>query len=340
MRPESRLAFKKYLQQLAKLNGIDVDDLSKRFTPTPSVSQTIEKKIRESSDFLSRINSYGVRDLKGKRIGMGVAGSIASRTNTKVKARKTKDVAALDDLMYELHKTDFDTHITYEMIDQWSEFPEFQTMLRDAILEQQAADRLMIGFHGTHAAPDSDPIAFPLLQDMNIGWLQQYRNNAPERVMSEVVENSSKVKVGGVGADFKNIDALVYDAVNGLVHPNFRGATDLVVLCSTNTLADKYFPLLNRDQPASEVLASDMIISQKRMGGLQAIAPTSFPDGKLLITKLKNLSVYYQKDSRRRTLREAPEYDRIENFESVNEGYVIERFEAGCLVENIEFGEA
>lgn len=34
-----------------------------------------------------------------------------------------------------------------------------------------------------------------------------------------------------------------------------------------------------------------------------------------------------------------PKRDRIENYESINEDYVIEDYAAGCLVENIEVGE-
>ncbi|MFQ9381205.1 MAG: P2 family phage major capsid protein [Escherichia coli] len=47
---------------------------------------------------------------------------------------------------------------------------------------------------------------------------------------------------------------------------------DLAVICGRELLSDKYFPLVNKEQENSEKLAADMIISQKRMGGLQADA--------------------------------------------------------------------
>jgi hypothetical protein len=54
-----------------------------------------------------------------------------------------------------------------------------------------------------------------------------------------------------------------------------------------------------------------------------------------MVTKLTNLSIYYQDGSRRRTILDKASRDRIENYESSNDAYVIENYGAGCLVENI-----
>ena len=45
-----------------------------------------------------------------------------------------------------------------------------------------------------------------------------------------------------------------------------------------------------------------------------------------LITRLDNLSIYWQEDTRRRSVIDNPKRDRIENFESVNEAYVVEDY--------------
>ncbi|MCW0033895.1 phage major capsid protein, P2 family, partial [Burkholderia pseudomallei] len=55
---------------------------------------------------------------------------------------------------------------------------------------------------------------------------------------------------------------------------------------------------------------------------------------------LSNLSIYYQEGARRRTLKEVPERDRIENYESSNDAYVVEDFGCGCVAENIELAAA
>ena len=59
-----------------------------------------------------------------------------------------------------------------------------------------------------------------------------------------------------------------------------------------------------------------------------------------MITKLSNLSIYWQEETRRRHLKDEPEYDRIANYESVNEAYVVEEYELAVLVENIVIGAA
>lgn len=335
MRNDTRHVFEQYISQLAQLNGIG--DATKTFSIEPSVQQTLEKRLQESSAFLSRINIIGVRELKGQKLGLGISGPIAGRTNTSVSDRETRDVSTLDAHDYECHKTDFDTHITYGRLDAWARFPNFQTLLRDAIIKQQALDRIMIGFNGTSAAANTDRVGNPLLQDVNIGWLQSYRTHASERVLSEGSE-AGKIRVGK-GGDYANLDALVFDAVNELIDPWHRESTDLVAICGRKLLADKYFPLINQDNAPTEQQALDLIVSQKRMGGQQAVQVPFVPDGAILITTLDNLSLYWQLGARRRHIVENPKRDRIENYESSNDAYVVEDFGAGCLIENIELGD-
>ncbi|MBQ5240353.1 P2 family phage major capsid protein, partial [Klebsiella pneumoniae] len=55
--------------------------------------------------------------------------------------------------------------------------------------------------------------------------------------------------------------------------------------------------------------------------------------------RLDNLSIYWQEDTRRRSVIDNPKRDRIENFESVNEAYVVEDYRCAALVENIQMGD-
>ena len=74
----------------------------------------------------------------------------------------------------------------------------------------------------------------------------------------------------------------------------------------------------------------------KRFGGLQAVAVPFFPANAILITSLSNLSIYYQDSARRRNLLDNPKRDRIENYESSNDAFVVEEYGACALVKNIE----
>lgn len=335
MRNETRVLFEKYTTQVAKLNG--VGDASKKFSVSPSVQQTLENKIQESSEFLSQINIIGVRDLKGEKLGLGVTSTIAGRTNVDNNPRSPRDVTGVDGKDYECKFTEFDTAIPYSKLDAWAKFPDFQARIRDAIVRQQALDRIMVGFNGTSAAAQTNRATNPLLQDVNIGWLQKYRDEATARVLKQV-SLANKVRVGKAG-DYENLDALVYDAVNELIDPWHRESTDLVAIVGRKLMSDKYFPLINREQEPSESKALDLIISQKRIGGLGAVRAPFVPEGTIFITSLENLSIYFQEDSRRRHIKEAPERNRIENYESSNDAYVVEDYGFGCLIENIELGD-
>ncbi|MCV5289306.1 phage major capsid protein, P2 family, partial [Escherichia coli] len=94
-------------------------------------------------------------------------------------------------------------------------------------------------------------------------------------------------------AQYANLDAVVINPVHQLIDVVYQDDDDLVVICGRELLSDKYFPLVNKEQENSEKLAADMIISQKRMGGLQAVRAPFFPPNALLITRLDNLSIYW-----------------------------------------------
>ncbi|MEQ5186780.1 P2 family phage major capsid protein, partial [Providencia alcalifaciens] len=180
----------------------------------------------------------------------------------------------LNEVTYKCEQTNFDTAIKYKKLDLWAKFKDFQLRIRNAIIRRQALDRIMIGFNGISREKDSDREKNKLLQDVNIGWLQKVRNDAPEHVVSDVKDAdgnviSATIRVG-VDGDFHNLDALVMSAVDDLIDEEYQDDTDIVVICGRKLLGDKYFPLVNKEQENSEKLAADMIISQKRIGGLQA----------------------------------------------------------------------
>ncbi|SUD65897.1 phage major capsid protein, P2 family [Pandoraea pnomenusa] len=114
---------------------------------------------------------------------MASAPRSASTTNTDLKERETIDPTDLDPNGYVCTQTNFDSHLKYSKLDAWAKFPDFQTRVRDALLKRQALDRICIGFNGVSRAATSDRVANPLLQDVNKGWLQKYREQAPARVM-------------------------------------------------------------------------------------------------------------------------------------------------------------
>ena len=333
MRNETRKLYNGYMGQQAAING--VESAATKFAVTPSVQQKLESKIQESSSFLSRINVIGVAEQTGEKLGLGISGTIASRTDTSANGeRQTSDPTGMTSEGYACKQTNFDTHIRYATMDAWAKFKDFQSRVSNQVLQRCALDRITIGWNGTSAAANTNRATNPLLQDVNIGWLEKIRQNAIARVMKEGT-TAGKVVVGA-GGDYKNIDALVYDAYKSLLDPWFQEDPQLVAIVGRDLMHDKLFPLVEDNDAPTEKLAADIVISQRRLGGLQAMVVPYFPAGKVLITRLDNLSLYYQDGARRRAVVDSPKRDRVEFFESSNDAYVIEDYGLCALVENIE----
>lgn len=337
MQKHTRIAFNGYMANQAKIN--EVDSATETFTVAPTPAQKLEKAIQESNRFLTKINIIPVDEPEGEAILLGVNGPTASRTKTDPatgKKRKPRDVSALSKDTYACKKTNFDTAFPYAKLDAWAKFPEFQTMLSGSIAVQQGLDRIMIGFNGTSAADDTDLAANPLLEDVNIGWLQKMRAGAPDRVISEGEKVAGKVTVGATG-DYKTLDGLVFDAIQ-LLAPWHRKRKDLVVIVDPALLHEKQLKAVEKGAESNvEENAADEVVTKGRLGGLpiELDAPF-FIDGGVFITPLSNLSIYVQNGKRRRHIRDEPDFDQVADYQSSNEAYVIEDFGASALVENIE----
>ena len=237
----------------------------------------------------------------------------------------------------------YDTFISYSQLDAWSAHPDFQARVSQQIARQIALDRIMIGFNGTSHALISDFAANPLLQDVNTGWLEQIRKQAPARVMSDVTistrDMDNKVTAKGL---YGNPDALVQDARSSLLDEWYKDAPDLVVLMGRDLFNTLRLPLINAmstTNPNTELMAGQLIISSRFIGGLPVFLAPFFPKDAMLITSFSNLSIYFQKGSLRRLMKEEPEYNRIATYQSMNDAYVVEDYGKSALIQGIKFAD-
>lgn len=356
MRNDTRIKFNAYLDRVAELNGIT--DPTVKFDVAPAVEQSVEAKIQESSEFLGMIGIHPVVNQSGQKVGISVTRPLASRTNTAAGNRRTPGKAiGTENDDYSCKKTDFDSALPYALLDAWRHRPEFQTLARDAIVEQQGRDRIMIGFNGTSAAAETDRDANPLLQDVNEGWLHKIRTRAPDRHLDDGGLTAGGTKAIYVAADvevldaeatnddtakadYASLDALALDALE-LLDPWHRANTDLVVIVGWKLMKDKYLNLLNAaGNKATEADAASKILTlPHQLAGKRAIIVPFFPEDGLMITSLKNLAIYWQEETRRRHIKDEPALDQVENYESVNEAYVVEDYGQVALVENIVLGK-
>lgn len=358
MRNETRILYNSMLTQVASLNG--VTDATVSFSVAPVVEQKLEEVIQQSSDFLQRINFITVDAQEGTKVGVGVTRPIASRTQTDSKTAKrrrpTDPTDTGDRGKYRCEITHSDVAIKYAKLDQWRHRPEFQTLVRDTIVKQQGRDIIMIGWNGVNAAADTDIATYPLLQDVNYGWLYKIRNFAPSRHMAGggltkdtrngagVVTAGGKIYVApgtpGLDVDYVNLDALVFDATELMAEWN-RDDTDLVVICGRNLVHAHFGNFINTaGNTPTEVEARNRILTlPKQIGGKTAVMVPFFPPNALLITRLDNLSRYAQAGTRRRQVVDEAPYEQIADYQSLNEAYVVEDYEMVAFVENIVLGK-
>lgn len=320
--------------QVAMAETYGVDAVTRMFSVEPSIAQELNDAITAKADFLERINVIGVSEIKGQKVFLGTSGPVTGRTNTKTTDREAKDASALDDDTYELVSTESDVSLAYAKIDAWAKFPEFHQKYSAAVQKQIALDRIMIGFHGTHAAPQSDPTQYPLLQDVNKGWLQQAREKIPAQVLKEG-KVAGKVTIGA-GGDYANLDELVHDTKQ-MVDECVRDGGDLVAIIGSDLLAADKAKLYSNQAGApteKERIESQQVIAT--YGGLPAFSVPHFPANAVMVTSFDNLSIYYQDSSWRKQTIDNPKRSRVEDYNSRNEGYVIEQLEKFALTENVE----
>lgn len=332
----SALATQK-MDQLIELTAKRYNGLpGKTYTATPTIAQELNDKVTEDGNwFLPLINVLPVSDIQGEKLLMGLSGPVTSRTDTSGSgSRVAKSLAALDEKGYQLRKTDTDVAIRYSLIDMWSKFPDFSDRYGRYFRKKIGDDRVIIGFNGTSAAATTDVVANPLLQDVNIGWLQQIRefNSGSQRRVGTV---SVPITLGG--ATFPNLDVLAHDMKSRLAI-QFRGNTDLVLLAGDDVLTyqrRKYYEV-NGNKPTEKTLLANGQVAEV-FGGFPTLYAPHFLDSTLLLTSLNNLSIYWQATSWRRKQEDNAKKDQYEDFNSRNEGYVVENFEMTSLVENITF---
>lgn len=339
MKPITLERYNQFVSRIAEINGVAPDvAATRKFTVAPSVQQTLVSRMQEDDEFLKSINIVPVDEQTGQKLGLGIGSTTASRTNTAAGNRRAGiDPTVMDGNTYHCVQTNFDTALRYDKLDMWAKFPDFQARIRDQIVRRQALDRIMIGFNGTSAAAQTDRAANPLLQDVNIGWLEKMRQENAVRVLSAVQGGKVAGKVTyGANGDFASLDALVYGAKEKLLPVYARRAPGLCVIVGDDLLYDKYGAIMNKTEGSLDTLARAAIMADKQIGGLPSVRVPFFPANAFKITTLNNLSLYYQDGKVRRLIRDEPELDQVTDYQSSNEAYVVEDYNYACMVENIE----
>jgi P2 family phage major capsid protein len=362
MQPYTRARWKAFCSKLATTYGVDASIIgtvgaehfsmagahSMNFAAgaTPTPEQRLVTRMQDTTEFLRLINVIGVIKETGQTVGLLAGTPVASRANTagtgiaSPQRRVPIDPTGLDNFPYACVPTEFNPLFPYQKLDQWAQFPDFETRMRDIIIKRMALDRIQIGWNGNSVALSAGmTIGDPTLASMNEGWIWWMLNNNAERVLKSGA-TTNEIQVGTGSADnYATIDALVLDARMTLLPPWAReDVENLIAFCGADVLHDKYFPIANRQEGSLDLLAQQSLNAQymhPMLGGIRAMRVPFMPAGTVLITRPDNISLYYQLGSMRRMLRDEPQWNRVVDYQSSNEAYVIEDPNYAVLIQNI-----
>lgn len=338
MKAESKQKYLAFCVAMATAFG--TASVAEAFNVTPTVAQRLQDKIVEEDTFLAKINIFPVSEIKGEKVLGSVAGVVGKRTNTDANDRVPQEVLALGSKDYELFSTEFDTLIKYATVDAWAKFPDFQERYAGYVRKAIAMARVRTGWYGTSAAAVTDKVANPNGEDVNKGWFQHMREYDSGSQWMLQGATAGEIRIGE-GGDYPNLDAAVHDC-RQMLEPIFRERGDLVAFIGSDLLAaDKaaLYAAQGSTPSEKERLANEKVT--KTYGGLPIATPSGFPSRGLFITTYDNLSWYYQDTSVRRQVVDNPKRNRVEDYTSVNDGYVVENEElaAGFEFKNIKIKE-
>lgn len=327
---------------IAQANHISPEQVREGYSVTPAAVQTMYDQIAQNTELLQKINIVGKTEQKGEIIGLS-SGLVASNTDTTQKGveREPQSIHNLEGREYLLQKTNFDVALRYEEIDQWAHLTDFPVHVNQKIAESIALSLITVGMNGKARAKNSDINTNPLLEDVAKGWLQKMREENSNRVLGwqagAVGTTKQEIEWGKGAADYKNLDAVVKDAIDSLMDERFADRSDFVVLTSRRTVSDKYLRIINASgDTATEIEASGRLNQARTLGGYPVMYVPNMPANALFITPLKNLSMYYQKSGERRYIVDNPKKDQLESYQSKNIDFIVEEYGAAVLIENLK----
>ncbi|PSW14409.1 phage major capsid protein, P2 family [Photobacterium rosenbergii] len=307
-----------YAQQLAKAYNVSsVDNL---FSITGPKETQLRKAILESVAFLKRITMKDVDQIIGQAVEVGALGLHTGR----VKDGRFHKKANIDGTTYALVETDSNCSITWDTLSVWANSGnagEFMKLLNESTNEAFALDILRIGFNGTSVAEDTDPAQNPNGEDVNKGWQQIIKDQAPD----QIVDVDVYLDYEGKG-DYKTLDAMGSDLINNKLPPQYRNNPNLVILVGADLVAEESARIYDEAGTPSEKKAAEHLPFS--IAGRPAVVPPFFPGKRMSVTMLPNLHVYTQKGTRHRKAEHVQDRKAYENKYLRWEGYAIGNMKA------------
>ncbi|MCG6365349.1 phage major capsid protein, P2 family [Vibrio fluvialis] len=297
------------------------------FNLTPPMETKLRQAVMQSDPFLGMIALLPVQQITGQVVDVGDDGLSTGRA-----AERFSVEVGQDGNTYVLVKTDSGAHIKWETMTQWANSgskDEWMKMMKAAISRRFALDMLRIGFNGTSVAAVTDPLANPLGQDVNKGWLTIVKEKKPAQVLAA----ASLDATGATVDSYKNLDSLVQDLINTNIAPEHREDPDLVVLVGHDLVAAEQHRLLESATVPTEHKAAQSLA--KTIAGRKAYSPPFFKANQIWVTTTKNLQILTQEGTQWRRQQNNEDKLRFENNHIRMEGYAVGNMKKFAAIEAV-----
>ncbi|MBJ2145337.1 phage major capsid protein, P2 family [Vibrio sp. IB15] len=312
----------------ATLSAANAPQGTQTFNLTPPMETKLRQAIMQSDAFLGMVSLLPVQQIKGQVVDVGDDGLSTGRSDT---GRFSVEVGQSGNT-YELTKTDSGAHIMWETMTQWANSGsknEWLTMMKNAISRRFALDMLRIGFNGTSIAAKTDPVANPLGQDVNKGWLKLVK----EKAAAQVLASADLDPTGATQGSYKNLDSLVQDLINTTIAPEHRQDPDLVVLVGSDLVAAEQHRLLEAADSPTEHKAAQSLA--KTIAGKKAYTPPFFPANQIWVTNTKNLQILTQEGTQWRKQKNDEDELRFKQNHIRMEGYAVGNLKKFAAIEAV-----
>ncbi len=312
----------------ATLSAANAPQGTQTFNLTPPMETKLRQAIMQSDAFLGMVSLLPVQQIKGQVVDVGDDGLSTGRSDT---GRFSVEVGQSGNT-YELTKTDSGAHIMWETMTQWANSGsknEWLTMMKNAISRRFALDMLRIGFNGTSIAAKTDPVANPLGQDVNKGWLKIVK----EKAAAQVLASADLDPTGATQDSYKNLDSLVQDLINTTIAPEHRQDPDLVVLVGSDLVAAEQHRLLEAADSPTEHKAAQSLA--KTIAGKKAYTPPFFPANQIWVTNTKNLQILTQEGTQWRKQKNDEDELRFKQNHIRMEGYAVGNLKKFAAIEAV-----
>lgn len=287
--------------------------------------------IRQTDEFLSRINLVVVhRDIE-EAVGLGGGSLMAARVDTlHGETRKPRKIKSNDAMTYECEQVNFDSAISYATMDAYAHRDDFYECLEREIRKHINLDLIRIGFFGKEAANHSDADLNPNGEDVSKGWIQALRDNREASILGSLEQD---IQIGE-GGQYASVNEAVC-AVKNKLAARHRDVNDLVVLLGSDLVAyDRasfYQKQIDPKQPVHQIELRQL---KESYGAMPAFMPSCFPARGIMVTSFNNLSIYFLNHAFRRSFGTRNDSKNvIENFESASLAYVVEQLDKAAAIE-------